>query len=155
MACTLLGMVSIYLSMLGTARTSQALWMAWISFGMVVGICGSAHISFLSSCKTGSVGLRSGEDGGCGNTEILWSASHCFANLLLKYYSQNSALKRCSRVETPQHRVLENTLNMAYYFTWIIMILFEARCKGVQTQHKPDARSQNDHVVNVAWGQTV
>ena len=25
---------------------------------------------------------------------------------------QNSALKRCSRVETPQHRVLENTLNM-------------------------------------------
>ena len=25
---------------------------------------------------------------------------------------QNSVLKRCSRVETPQHRVLENTLNM-------------------------------------------
>ena len=32
---------------------------------------------------------------------------------------RNSALKRCSRVETPQHRVLENTLNMGSYFSWI------------------------------------
>ena len=35
------------------------------------------------------------------------------------------------------------------------MILFETRCKGVQTQHKPDTRSQNDHVVNVAWAWAV
>ena len=35
----------------------------------------------------------------------------------------NSALKRCSGVETPQHRVLENTLNMGSYFTWIRMIV--------------------------------
>ena len=31
------------------------------------------------------------------------------------------------------------------------MILFEARHEDVQMRHKPDARSQNDHMVNVAW----
>ena len=40
---------------------------------------------------------------------------------------------------------------MGSYFTWIKMILFETRCKGVQTRCEPDARSQNNHVVNVAW----
>ena len=67
---------------------------------------------------------------------------------------QNSALKRCSRVET-QHRVLENTLNMGSCFTWIKMILFKTKREGVQTRREPDARSQNDHVVNVAWARSV
>ena len=62
---------------------------------------------------------------------------------------------RCFRVETPQHRVLESTLNMGFYFTWIKMILFKTSHKGVQTQCKPDTRSQNDQVVNVAWAQAM
>ena len=53
----------------------------------------------------------------------------------------NSALKRCSRVETLQLRVLENTLNMGSYFTWIKMILFKTRCKGVQTQPQKSEQS--------------
>ena len=35
------------------------------------------------------------------------------------------------------------------------MILFETRREGVQTRCEPDLRSQDDHVVNVAWAQAV
>ena len=70
--------------------------------------------------------------------------------LLKRQYYHKIVPKRRSRVETPQHRVLENTLNMGSYFTWIQMILCKARHKGVQTQCKPNVRSQNDHMVNVA-----
>ena len=35
------------------------------------------------------------------------------------------------------------------------MILFEVRHEGMQTQHEPDVRSQNDHVVNVVWARAV
>ena len=61
----------------------------------------------------------------------------------------------CSRVETPQHRVLDISLNMGFYFTWIKMILFKTRHEGVQTQCEPDVRSQNDHMVNVAWARAM
>ena len=60
-----------------------------------------------------------------------------------------------SRVETPQHRVLENTLHMGSYLTWIKMILLKLRCEGVQMRCQPDMRSQRDHVVNVAWARTM
>ena len=68
---------------------------------------------------------------------------------------RNSALKRCSRVETPQHRVLENTLNMGSILHGLKTVLFETKREGVQTRREPDARSQNDHVVNVAWARSV
>ena len=80
-----------------------------------------------------------------------WATSICSKTYKKTILPQNSALKRCSRVETPQHRVLENTLNRGYYFTWTKTILFKARHKGMQTQCKPDIRSQDDHMVNVAW----
>ena len=35
------------------------------------------------------------------------------------------------------------------------MILFETKREGVQMRREPDARSQNDHVVNVAWARSV
>ena len=79
------------------------------------------------------------------------ATSICSKPIKKRTLSQNSALKGCSRVETPQHRVLENTLNMGSYFTWIKMILLEARHKGMQMQCEPDVRSQNNQMVNVAW----
>ena len=44
---------------------------------------------------------------------------------------------------------------MGSHFTWIKMILFKAKHEGVQTQCEPDTRSQNNHVVNVAWAQAM
>ena len=41
-----------------------------------------------------------------------WATSICSKTYKKTILPQNSALKRCSRVETSQHRVLENTLNM-------------------------------------------
>ena len=41
-----------------------------------------------------------------------WATSICSKTYKKTLLPWNSALKRCSRVETPQHRVLENTLNM-------------------------------------------
>ena len=84
-----------------------------------------------------------------------WATSICLKTYKNTIPPQNGALKRCSRVETPQHRVLENTLNMGSYFTWIKMIVFKEKHKGVQMRHEPDARSQNDHVVSVVWARAV
>ena len=41
-----------------------------------------------------------------------WATSICSKTYKKTILPRNSALKRCSREETPQHRVLENTLNM-------------------------------------------
>ena len=58
-----------------------------------------------------------------------WATSICSKPIKKTTLPQNSALKTCSRVETPQDSVLENTLNMGSYFTWIKIILFKARCE--------------------------
>ena len=50
---------------------------------------------------------------------------------LMDSIQNNPGKVKTSRVETPQHRVLENTLNMGSYFTWIKRIIFEARHEGI------------------------
>ena len=47
---------------------------------------------------------------------------------------RNSALKRCSRVETPQHRVLENTLNMGSILHGLKQFYVQA---GNNTRNRP------------------
>ena len=59
----------------------------------------------------------------------------------------NTTTKQCTkqvfsiRVETPQHWVLENTLNMGSYFTWIKMILFKARCEKCDASQMREVRT--------------
>ena len=43
-------------------------------------------------------------------------------SLYKRQHYHNIVHYRCSRVETPQHRVLEYTINMGFYFTWIKLI---------------------------------
>ena len=79
-SCTLLGMVLMCLSMSSCGSSSQASWIAEMSCGMDEGRCGQALINFLSSCQTGSMGLRSGEIGGWGKRATSLLVNHVFVN---------------------------------------------------------------------------
>ena len=57
--------------------------MAACNSWIVVGRCGRAHSAFLSSCQTGSMGLRSGEDGGWKSNRMLDFLNHFIVDLLL------------------------------------------------------------------------
>ena len=56
-----------------------------MSFGTVVEICGRALVIFLSSCQTSSMGLRWGEDGGCGKIDCYDSFTYSSSLIFLIY----------------------------------------------------------------------